>query len=167
MARTIAFIIIFHWLEVEYSKYSTTQVDLLIQCNIIMCLVNLTLPCFSFVDTHCRVFLLLIQKYQFLTRGNSLILYKWHQCLTPKTETKECIFSWSYSSEQKQAIPAGGGFLENICTGMLKVDFRMLTVSIPVYCKKKNKTKQKQKQKQQNKKKKKKKKTPDHYTSLV
>ena len=31
-----------------------------------------------------------------------------------------------------------GGFLENICTGMLKVDFRMLTISIPVYCKKKN-----------------------------
>ena len=32
---------------------------------------------------------------------------------------------------------SGGGFLENICTGMLKVDFRMLTISIPVYCKKK------------------------------
>ena len=31
-----------------------------------------------------------------------------------------------------------GGFLENICTGMLKVDFRMLTISIPVYCKKKH-----------------------------
>ena len=29
----------------------------------------------------------------------------------------------------------GGRFLENICTGMLKVDFRMLTISIPVYCK--------------------------------
>ena len=29
----------------------------------------------------------------------------------------------------------GGGFLENICTGMFKVDFRMLTISIPVYCK--------------------------------
>ena len=40
--------------------------------------------------------------------------------------------------------PGGGGFLENICTGMLKVDFRMLTIFIPVYCKK----------------------TPDHYTSL-
>ena len=35
----------------------------------------------------------------------------------------------------------GGGFLENICTGMLKVDFRMLTISIPMYCKKKKKKK--------------------------
>ena len=32
----------------------------------------------------------------------------------------------------------GEGFLENICTGMLKVDFRM-TISIPVYWKKKKK----------------------------
>ena len=34
--------------------------------------------------------------------------------------------------------PRGGGFLENICTGMLKVDFRMLTIyrAIPMYCKK-------------------------------
>ena len=31
---------------------------------------------------------------------------------------------------------AQGGCLENIYTGMLKVDFRMLTISIPVYCKK-------------------------------
>ena len=45
------------------------------------------------------------------------------------------------------ASQMAGGFLENICTGMLKVDFRMLTISIPVYCKKK--------------------KTSDHYTSLV
>ena len=37
-----------------------------------------------------------------------------------------------------RAIP-GGGALENICTGMLKVDFRMLTISIPVYWKKKKK----------------------------
>ena len=47
----------------------------------------------------------------------------------------------------------GGRFLENICTGMLKVDFRMLTISIPVYCKKKQTNKQTNE--------------TDHYTSLV
>ena len=40
-----------------------------------------------------------------------------------------------------------GGFLENICTGMLKVDFRMMTISIPVYCKKKKKKKKEKKKK--------------------
>ena len=53
----------------------------------------------------------------------------------------------------------GGGVFENICTGMLKVDFGVLTISIPAYCKKKKE------------KEKKKKKIPDHFynrpTSLV
>ena len=49
------------------------------------------------------------------------------------------IFSKYY---QKHILPGGGGgFLENICTGMLKVNFRMLTISIPVYCKKQTKKK--------------------------
>ena len=52
--------------------------------------------------------------------------------------------------KKKKKPGRGGGSKKNIYTGMLKVDFRMLTISIPVYCKKK-----------------KKKKTRDHYTSLV
>ena len=35
--------------------------------------------------------------------------------------------------------PPGRGVLRKFFTGMLKVDFRMLTTSIPVYCKKKKK----------------------------
>ena len=48
----------------------------------------------------------------------------------------------------------GGGFLENICMGMLRVDFRMLTISIPVYCKKKKQTNKQTKTKKKKKKKK-------------
>ena len=42
---------------------------------------------------------------------------------------------------QKCAAERRGGVLRKYVYGMLKVDFRMLTISIPVYCKKKKKKK--------------------------
>ena len=61
---------------------------------------NLTVLCFSFGDT----------KYQILSRENALIVYTWLLCLS-KTDTKECIFSWSYYQWTKQANSASKCFV--------------------------------------------------------